>query len=44
MSAELLFHARVEAALPKQGNLEELSDSLDAIANEMDVDIQVDSG
>jgi glycine cleavage system regulatory protein len=44
MSAEMLFHARVEAALPEQGNLEELSDSLDAIANEMDVDIQVDSG
>jgi glycine cleavage system regulatory protein len=43
MSAELLFHARVEAALPEQGNLEELGDSLDAIANEMDVDIQVET-
>jgi glycine cleavage system regulatory protein len=44
MSAELLFHARVEAALPEQGNLEELGDSLDAIANEMDVDIQIETG
>jgi glycine cleavage system regulatory protein len=44
MSAELLFHARVEAALPEQGDLEELGDSLDAIANEMDVDIQVETG
>ena len=44
MSAELLFHARVEAELPEQGNLEELGDSLDAIANEMDVDIQVEAG
>jgi len=43
MSAEMLFHARVEAALPEQANLEELSDSLDAIANEMDVDIQLEA-
>jgi glycine cleavage system regulatory protein len=44
MSAELLFHARVEAELPDPGDLEELGDSLDAIANEMDVDIQVETG
>jgi glycine cleavage system regulatory protein len=43
MSAEMLFHARVEAQIPKQGNLEELSDTLDVIANEMDVDLQIDS-
>jgi glycine cleavage system regulatory protein len=43
MSAELLFHARVEAALPEQSELEELGDSLDAIANEMDVDIQIET-
>jgi glycine cleavage system regulatory protein len=43
MSAELLFHARVEAELPDKGKLEDLEDSLDAIANEMDVDIQVET-
>lgn len=43
MSAEMLFHARVEAQIPEQGNLEELGDTLDAIANEMDVDVQLDT-
>jgi glycine cleavage system regulatory protein len=42
MSAEMLFHASVEAELPDEVNLEELSDNLDAIANEMDVDIHLD--
>ena len=44
MSAELLFHASVKAELPEGVNLEELSDTLDAIANEMDVDIQLEAG
>jgi len=43
MSAELLFHAKVEAELPDGANLEELSDKLDAIANEMDVDIHMEA-
>jgi glycine cleavage system regulatory protein len=42
MSAEMLFHARVEAQIPEQGNLDELSDTLDTIANEMDVDLQLE--
>lgn len=42
MSAELLFHARVEAEIPHQGDMDELSDTLDTIANEMDVDIHLE--
>jgi glycine cleavage system regulatory protein len=44
MSAELLFHATVEAQIPEGGDLDELADTLDGIANEMDVDIHVDVG
>jgi glycine cleavage system regulatory protein len=44
MSAEMLFHARVEAQLPEQADLAELGDTLDAIANEMDVDVQLEPG
>ena len=44
MSAELLFHASVEAQVPEQADLEELVDTLDAIANEMGVDIQLEAG
>ena len=43
MSSELIFHARVEAEVPQQGDIEELGDSLDDIANEMDVDVQLES-
>jgi glycine cleavage system regulatory protein len=43
MSAEMMFHARVEAQIPEQGDLDELSDTLDAIANEMDVDVHLEA-
>ncbi len=43
MSSELIFHARVEAEVPEQGDIDELSDNLDAIANEMDVDVQLET-
>ena len=42
MSAEMLFHARVEVEVPEAGDIAELGDTLDAIANEMDVDIQLE--
>ncbi len=41
MSAEMLFHARVEAQIPEGLDLAELGDTLDTIANEMDVDVQL---
>lgn len=43
MSAELLFHAKVEAELPEQANLAELGDTLETISNEMDVDITLET-
>jgi len=42
MSAEMLFHARVEAQIPEGVDLVELGDTLDTIANEMDVDVQLE--
>lgn len=44
MSAELLFHANVEAEVPEDTDLEELTDRLDQIADEMDVDIHLGNG
>jgi glycine cleavage system regulatory protein len=43
MSAEALFTARVEAELPAQVDLDELVETLDQIAHEMDVDVTLGS-
>ena len=43
MSAEMLFQARIDAEIPKDTNLDELSDTLDEIANQMTLDITLES-
>ena len=43
MSAEMLFEARVEAEMPGSGDIEELSNILDAIGDEMGVDVQLEA-
>jgi glycine cleavage system regulatory protein len=43
MSAEMLFHARIDAEIPPDTNLDDLSDMLDEIANQMTLDISLDS-
>jgi glycine cleavage system regulatory protein len=43
MSAEMLFQARIDAQIPKDTNLDELSDTLDEIANQMTLDISLES-
>ena len=43
MSAEMLFHARIDAEIPHDTNLDDLSDMLDEIANHMTLDISLDS-
>ena len=43
MSAELLFHARIEAEVPEPNELEDLADRLETIADEMDVEVQLET-
>lgn len=43
MSAEMLFQARIDALIPLDTNLDELSDTLDEIANNMTLDISLES-
>ncbi len=43
MSAEMLFHARIDAEIPLNSNLDDLTDTLDEIANHMTLDISLDS-
>ena len=43
MSAELLFHARIEAEIPEPNELEDLADRLETIADEMDVEVQLET-
>lgn len=43
MSAELMFHASVEASLPQPCDLQELEESLDQIADEMHMDITLEA-
>ena len=43
MSAEMLFQAHIDAEIPKDTNLDELSDTLDEIANQMTLDISLES-
>ncbi|MEM9256145.1 MAG: ACT domain-containing protein [Pseudomonadota bacterium] len=42
MSGEMLFHARVDARVPEATDIAELSDTLDEIANQMTLDIELD--
>ncbi|MEM8564409.1 MAG: ACT domain-containing protein [Pseudomonadota bacterium] len=42
MSAELLFNARIDAEIPEHISLHELDEQLDAIANTMTLDIELD--
>ncbi len=44
MSAEKLFEARIEAEIPRATSLDELSDTLDEIANQMTLDIDLETG
>ena len=43
MSAELLFQARIDAEIPLDTQLDDLTDMLDEIANHMTLDISLDS-
>ena len=42
MSAEALFNASICASIPADTNLDSLSDSLDEIANQMTLDIEIE--
>ena len=42
MSAEKLFEARIDAEIPGDTNLDELSETLDEIANQMTLDIDIE--
>jgi glycine cleavage system regulatory protein len=42
MSAELMFHARIDAEIPAELDLDDLQDSLDDIANDMTLEIELE--
>lgn len=42
MSAELLFHAHIEAEIPAELDLDDLQDSLDEIANDMTLEVELE--
>ena len=42
MSGEALFKARIDALVPASADLEDLSDTLDDIANQMTLDIDLE--
>jgi glycine cleavage system regulatory protein len=42
MSGEMMFSARITAAIPEDTDMENLSDSLEDIANQMTLDIDLD--
>lgn len=42
MSGELLFEARIDAEIPGDTNLDDLSETLDEIANQMTLDIELE--
>ena len=44
MSAEMLFEARIDVEIPPDTNLDDLSDTLDGIANNMTLDISLEGG
>jgi len=43
MSAEMLFQARIDAEIPIKADMDDLSDRLDEIANQMTLDISLES-
>jgi glycine cleavage system regulatory protein len=43
MSGEMLFKARIDACIPSSSNLEDLQDTLDDIAEQMTLDIDLES-
>ncbi len=42
MSAELLFHARIDAHIPAHVSLDELHDAMEEIANQMTLEIDIE--
>ena len=42
MSGEMMFHARIDAQVPAEISLDDLSDTLDDIANVMTLDIDLE--
>ena len=42
MSAEMIFTARIDARIPQDTDMHELSDTLDEIANQMTLDIDIE--
>ncbi|MEH6591477.1 MAG: ACT domain-containing protein [Halioglobus sp.] len=44
MSGELLFEARIDAEIPGDTDMDDLSDTLDDIANQMTLDITLEPG
>jgi glycine cleavage system regulatory protein len=44
MSGEALFKARIDALVPASVDLDDLSDTLDEIANQMTLDIELERG
>ncbi|MCB1733206.1 MAG: hypothetical protein KDI21_22220, partial [Halieaceae bacterium] len=44
MSAEMLFHSRIDAEIPAQLDLDDLQESLDEIADTMTLEIELERG
>lgn len=44
MSAELIFRARIDAEIPEHIDLDDLQDTLDEIANDMTLEIELERG
>jgi glycine cleavage system regulatory protein len=44
MSSERMFHARIDAEVPEDTDLDDLHDTLDEIANHMTLDIDLEPG
>jgi glycine cleavage system regulatory protein len=44
MSAEMLFHSRIDAEIPEHLDLEDLQDSLEEIADNMTLEIELERG
>lgn len=42
MSAELIFHARIDAQIPKATDMDDLQDTLEEISNHMTLEIELD--
>jgi len=42
MSAEMIFNARIDAQVPQDTDMDDLSDTLDEIANHMTLEIDLE--